>query len=132
MNELQELLGALGGDHGRLLQICTVIAGSRVFFKLAAEKIQRGLTDFLLWVHDSESVDDDKFVVRLLNNPFYWLLCFAVDALFSIKLPRLANFNALFLKPESIRLVASGAATLQPLTPAQPAGATQPQPPTGE
>lgn len=94
--QLSRLVSALGGDGGWLLQAAAAMGASRFFFKLAAEKLQRGMTDFLVWVHDSESVDDDAFVIKLLSNPFYWLLSFAIDFAFSLKLPTLADFKALF------------------------------------
>lgn len=94
--QLTQLISALGGDGGWLLQAAAAMGASRFFFKLAAEKLQRGMMDFLVWVHDSESVDDDAFVVKFLSNPFYWLFSFAIDYAFSIKLPTLKDFRDLF------------------------------------
>ena len=93
--QLAQLISALGGESGWLLQAVAAMGAARVFFKFAAEKFQRAGAEALLWVHSSSSSEDDALVVRLLSHPVYWLIAFAVDFTLSVKLPSLADFEKL-------------------------------------
>ena len=93
--QIAQLISALGGDGGWLLQVVAVMGAARVFFKFAAEKLQRACTEFLAYVHGSKTTDDDTWVVKLLSHPLWWLFAFGLDFTLSVKLPSLADFEKL-------------------------------------
>ncbi len=94
MNQLGPLIDTLSARHGWVAAAFAWLASARVFLKLCSPQLNQFFTETLLWVHDSPMLDDDRFVLRLLANPFYRIAAFLTDYLLSVKLPTLAQFRA--------------------------------------
>lgn len=99
MNELDQMLKLLGGDHGTLAQILSWIATARVALKPFSAVLLSKLTAALASVAASEEQDDDQIVESVLRSRWYRIIAFTVDLFCSVKIPALKDFKALAVKP---------------------------------
>ena len=92
-HSLQPLLDLLSGKLGWLPTALAWIGALRLPMKLAGDWLQRALTAFVNDVANSPESDDDSALRKILGSLPYRLSAFALDAIFSLKLPTTQSLN---------------------------------------
>lgn len=100
MNEIQQVISALGGSHGWATAALAWMASARLAIKPGSEYVTTLLMRAAQYLHDSPDPDEETFIVNLLNGRTYRVATFLFDLLLSVKLPKAADFKAAILNPQ--------------------------------
>lgn len=87
LDGLKPLIGVLGGEQGRIVQVIAVIGAIRVPMKMVSAQLLAWLNRIVLSVIESEEIDDDERLVTIMGGRGYRFFALMVDAVFSVKLP---------------------------------------------
>jgi hypothetical protein len=103
---LQPILDLLSGHPEKAAKLSQIVAwlfACRLFLKAFSERLQRRLTVMVDTVNLSEGDEDDAELLRWLSWWPYVALAFAIDLLFSLKLPTAASLTAHFAREKAAR-----------------------------
>lgn len=91
METLQPLLDLLGGSQGKLATAIVWIGALRLAAKPISGIIQMFMSRLIIFIQGTPELDDDAFLVRILQSKAYRFVAFIVDLIASVKLPSSAT-----------------------------------------
>jgi len=95
MEQLEPIISLLTGRFGWLSTVLTWAASIGFAVKLFSGRLQKRLTEILVDAATSPDTEDDLLWDRVLSNRYYKILAYTLDWSIRIKLPKLAEFQAM-------------------------------------